>query len=496
MKKLLRIFLLIVAGLFVLSVGVYFLWIHNPHHDKLWLDPHLVFVKGNDANTLLIRNATLIDVEAGEAVPDVHLLISGDTIAGVFIGNEPAVAADATVYDAGGKFIMPGLTDVHVHLAMYWNLISGDFSRRDSLVTRAALEQFVRYGVTTILVLGGGGANDEQVVALKDLERRNAIVAPWIFGVGDQITAPGSHPVTTIMRLPVDASAERLHRAGVVVVGEGEDPGPVVVKKKNLGLDGVKIVIESGPPPFHPNPRMSVVTARSIIAEAERNSLPVYAHTESYEEFVDAVNLSVHAIMHSVIDTLVSAPQVADRMKQQGIWYVPTLSVFYGFEYLQEPERMEDDFLQWGVSQRMIRSLEHPALQFGFGSVISDYDVSGWLENGLRNLAYFSREGVNVAMGTDASTPFNFPGYNAHVEMALMARAGLSNADVLRIATINGARFLGIEEKAGTIRSGKIANLIVLDENPLLDIRNTRAIDRVVLKGRLIDPDVTVAQDE
>ena len=101
-----------------------------------------------------------------------------------------------------------------------------------------------------------------------------------------------------------------------------------------------------------------------------------------------------------------------------------------------------------------------------------------------------------MAMGTDASTPFNFPGYNAHVEMALMTRAGLSNADVLRIATINGARFLGIEEKAGTIRLGKIANLIVLDENPLLDIRNTRAIDRVVLKGRLIDPDVTVALDE
>jgi imidazolonepropionase-like amidohydrolase len=76
--------------------------------------------------------------------------------------------------------------------------------------------------------------------------------------------------------------------------------------------------------------------------------------------------------------------------------------------------------------------------------------------------------------------------------MALMSRAGLSNADVLRIATINGARFLGIEKWAGTIQSGKIANLIVLDENPLLDIRHTRTIDRVILKGRLIDPYVHV----
>jgi imidazolonepropionase-like amidohydrolase len=492
MKRLFRIALIIFIVLLIMGFAGYFKWVYNPYQDKLQLDPQAVFGNKQDSNSLLIRNADLIDVMAGEVVQDVHILIRGDTIAEVFAGKEPVVPTDASVYDARGKFIMPGLTDVHVHLAMYWNLISGDFSARDSLVTRAALEQFVRYGVTTVLVLGGGGANDEQVVALKKLEQRNAIVAPSIFAVGDQITVPGSHPVTTIMRLPADASQKRLHQAGVAVLAEGEDPAPILVKKNKLGLDGVKIVIESGPPPFYPNPRMSVQTARDIIAEAKKNSLPVYAHTESYDEFVDAVNLNVHAIMHSVIDTTVADPHVPQRMKQKGIWYVPTLSVFYGFEYLEEPERLEDNFLRSGVSRRTLRSLQHPLLQFGFGSVISDYDVSAWLENGIRNLAHFHGEGVNVALGTDASTPFNFPGYNAHVEMALMSRAGLSNADILRIATINGARFLGIEKRAGTIRSGNIASLIVLHENPLLDIRHTRTIDHVILKGRLIDPHMGV----
>lgn len=488
MKNLFRIALIILIVLLIVGFTGYFGWVYNPHQDKLHLDPQAVFNNKEHSNILLIRNADLIDVATGKLVEDAHILIQGDTIAEVFTGREPAVPTEALVYDARGKFVMPGLTDVHVHLAMYWNLISGDFTAGDSLVTRAALEQFVRYGVTSVLVLGGGGANDEQAFALKKLERSNAIVAPSIFAVGDQITAPGSHPVTTIMRLPADASHKRLHQAGVAVLAEGQDPAPILEKKTKLGLDGVKIVIESGPPPFYPNPRMSAQTAGHIIAEARKNNLPVYAHTESYDEFVDAVNLGVHGIMHSVIDTTVSDSRVTQRMKQKGIWYVPTLSVFYGFEYLEEPERLEDNFLQSGVSRRMLRSLEHPLLQFGFGSVISDYDVSAWLENGIRNLAHLHKEGINVALGTDASTPFNFPGYNAHVEMALMSRAGLSNADILRIATLNGARFLGIEKRAGTIGPGKIANLIVLQKNPLLDIQHTRTIDHVILKGRLIDP--------
>lgn len=72
-----------------------------------------------------------------------------------------------------------------------------------------------------------------------------------------------------------------------------------------------------------------------------------------------------------------------------------------------------------------------------------------------------------------------------------MSRAGMSNADVLRIATINGARFLGVDDRIGTVEAGKIANLLVLNENPLADIRNTRSIDRVLLKGRLIDPNLS-----
>lgn len=487
MKKL-RFVLIIIAGLMVTGFIAYRIWFHNPYEDKLYLDPRQIFAGKEGSHSLLISNATLIDVEAGKAVPNAHLLIEGDTIADVLVGAKPEVPTVLNVYDAGGKFIMPGLIDVHVHLATYWHLASGDFSPEDSLVIKSTLEQFVRYGVTTVLSLGGGGSNNEQIVELKQLERSNEIVAPWLFGVGNLVTVPGSHPITTIMRLPEDVNQERLHRAGVTVVDQDDDPLPIIETKKQLDLDGVKIVIEAGPAPFYPKPRMSAATAERIIERAKKYKLPVYAHTEYYEEFSEAVRLAPHGIMHSVSDTLIHDFALIEQMKREEIWYVPTLSLFYGFQFLDHPERLEDDFLRAGVSKRLIRSLEHPLFRLGFSSSIGEYNVSEWLETSMQNLVRLHGEGVKIALGTDASTPFNFPGYSAHTEMELMALAGISNADILRIATINGAGFLGVEDKAGAIAPGKIANLIVLDENPLVDIQNTRGVRNVILKGRLIDP--------
>lgn len=487
MKKL-RLTLIVIVGLLVVGFVAYRIWFHNPHSDKLRLDPQSVFTEPDSTHSLFIRNATLIDVESGEAVPNTHILIRGDTIAELLVDEDPDIPAEMEVYDARGKFIMPGLVDVHVHLAMHWSLISGDFTPRDSLVTRLALEQFVRYGVTTILALGAGGVNDEQAVELKKLERNNKIIAPWFFAVGDQITAPGSHPITTIMRLSPDAGPERLHRAGVIALSEDDDPLPVLERKKNLGLDGVKMIIEPGPPPFYPNPSMSLVTAGKIVEHASNQNLPVYVHTESYNEFRDAVQMDIHGIMHSVLDSLIDDSGLIEHMKEESIWYVPTLSIFYGFQYLENPDRLEDPYLQAGVSKRVLKGLEHPLFRFGFGNTISKYDVSKWLETGKKNLLRLHEDGVQIALGTDATSPFNFPGYNAHIEMELMSQAGLSTADVLRIATLNGARFLGVEDKAGDVSPGKIANLLILEKNPLTDIHNTRTIERVVLKGRFINP--------
>lgn len=488
MKKILAISFVAIAVLVILGLAGYRLWFYNPYPDILRLDATSVFQRQQAAEGLLIQNATLIDVEAGRAIPNGQLLIRGDTIAEVIFGGTPELSPGMELFDAQNKFIMPGLFDVHVHLAPHMHLLDGSATPSDSLAGKAALEQFVRYGVTTVLAFGGGGSNDEQAAEYKRLERSNAIVAPWLFATGDVITAPGSHPITTIMRLSADTGPERLHKAGVTVVTDDDDPKSLIANKKLMGLDGVKIILESGPPPWHPNPRLSVKAAGKIIEQANRQGLPVYAHAHAYEEFTDAVQLGVKGIMHGVQDSLIHDRQLIERLKQEEIWYTPTLSVIWGFQVLKAPERLDDGFLQAGVSRRAIRYLENPLFRFGFGQTLRGYDLSGWLETNMQNLARLQKEGVNIALGTDASTPFNFPGYSAHIEMELMSRAGLSNAEILRIATLNGARFLGIEDQVGTIAPGKIANLLLLNDNPLTAIRHTRGIHRVVLKGKVIDP--------
>src|SRR5204862_551802 len=97
------------------------------------------------------------------------------------------------------------------------------------------------------------------------------------------------------------------------------------------------------------------------------------------------------------------------------------------------------------------------------------------------------RSGVEFLAGTDTPNPFCFPGFSLHDELALLVQAGLSPMEALKAATINSARFFGMEKSLGTIEPGKLADLVLLDANPLQDIRNTQKIDAVVVNGRLLD---------
>ncbi len=96
------------------------------------------------------------------------------------------------------------------------------------------------------------------------------------------------------------------------------------------------------------------------------------------------------------------------------------------------------------------------------------------------------RAGVTIALGTDAGNAFNFPGFSAHVEMELLAQAGLTPMEVIQAATRNGAELLSRENEFGTIEAGKRADLLVLGANPLGDIRNTRSVELVVSQGRVV----------
>lgn len=474
--KTLRVGLVALVSMTALALLTYWIWFHNPYHENLRLDAATVMTLPADRHGLLIQNANLVDVDRGIVVPDVTVLIRGETIDQIFIGDTPASDPGLVVIDARGKYLMPGLFEMHAHLG------NGGIGGLDKLESEVALEQFVLYGVTTILSLGGTGGNDEKIAEFKRRERLGEIVAPRIFGTGDMLTVPGSHPVGTLWRMSEDADPEIVHAAGATLVEEGQDLAPLLQRKREAGLDGVKIVIESGPEPFYPKPRMSLELATKIVREANAVGLPVFVHISSADELADAVRAGARAVVHGVHDTLINDADI-ELMKSGEVYYIPTLSI-YGMD-----GRFKSDLQLDYVSKRALRSLNNPMFRFMVGRMDKKYGGGGaTFETAENNLVRLHAAGVPIALGSDTNMPFVFPGCSTHLEMQLMARAGLSNADVLRIATLGSAELLGVEDEVGDVAPGYLANLIILDKNPLEDLRNTWTIDRVVLKGRVIEP--------
>jgi imidazolonepropionase-like amidohydrolase len=482
MRRWLRIVAWGLVAVLLLGFGAYWHWVRNPYADAPRLSAAELFAETPERQGLLIRGATLFDPRSGGLLADRDVVIRGDEIAAVRPVSDAPAPPGYLVIEAAGKYLIPGLIDLHVHL-----INTGGLAPPGAETTEAILDQMVRYGVTTALLTGGPAANDEQATELAKRQRAREIVAPLLFGAGDSFTVPGSHPVSTIMPELENATPEELHENGVAVITPDSDIRGLIGRKKRLGLFGVKILVEDGPAPWYPKPRMSLETARRIVDVAGKEGLPVLAHALSLDALRDAVEADVDAIMHSVNEPIPLGDPVIRRLREADTTYLTTLSVQFASVVIGEPERLEEPFLEAGVSPRALRSLANPLFRLYWSRVIGDLDPSVLLGHAMANVALLHDAGVRIALGSDSGgLPAAFPGHSAHVELALMVEAGLTPGEALRAATLHGAEFLGIEETVGTIEPGRVANLLLLDANPLDDIRNTRTLSMVVLAGRPI----------
>ncbi len=203
------------------------------------------------AAALVITGARVIDTASGSASPPRDVWIVGDEIRAVVAAGTRMPPAGASVVEGGGLFLLPGLIDVHAHIG------NGGMVRNSDEDRVEALGQFLRYGVTTIFAPGGGGGNDEQLGEWKRRCGNGELRCPRLFGSGDLLTAPGSHPISTIFELPADTDAATLHPAGVTAVAENDPVEPILERKVAAGVDAIKIVVEDGPGPWYPKPRLS-----------------------------------------------------------------------------------------------------------------------------------------------------------------------------------------------------------------------------------------------
>jgi imidazolonepropionase-like amidohydrolase len=267
---------------------------------------------------------------------------------------------------------------------------------------------------------------------------------------------------------------------GVATVAEVE---PAVAAQAAKHVDFIKLWMDDH---LGTKKKMPYDIAQAIIESAHRHHLRVVAHIFYLQDARQLVDYGVDGLAHSVRDKPIDQAFIAD-MKRHGTWQMAATLSREGsmFVYGHTPPFANDPFFTRSVSAAVVAKLNSPAYQ---QTVRSDPDFSmypAFLHNAEHNLKTLADAGVPYGFGTDSGPPGRFPGYFSHWEMELMNEAGLSPMQIIIAATGSAARFLGAKD-LGTLEAGKWADLIVLEKNPVDDIKNSRTISAVYIAGNRV----------
>jgi imidazolonepropionase-like amidohydrolase len=278
-----------------------------------------------------------------------------------------------------------------------------------------------------------------------------------------------------------------LNEQGMLEVTESTDLNPIFTKKQELGLHGVKMMVESRLVGATPQSRISNETVKRIAEMASEYNLPVFAHVTNQYDFESAIDMGVDVIAHKVsADSLTNISDYINKMIEDSIYVTPTLLMSYRVEFLKSAEMLDDPFYLQYSSERTNRSMENWPIRQMIASNMGG-NAEAKKQQVLYNISQLHEAGVTVMMGTDAGNLTMFPGYSAHKKLDFMADAGMSPAEILQSATIIPARFLNMDDTMGSIAEGKVASLILLDENPLENVSHTQTLSRVMLEGYWIE---------
>lgn len=436
-----------------------------------------------------ITNVTVVDVAAGVNRPGLTVVVRGDTIAAVGPADSTRPPDGSTVIDGTGKYLIPGLWDMHAHLA-----------------DPALPELFTRHGVTGVRHMfsvnpfytykppqdSNTGPVHPRVFAANQLldGPDTAFPMPADINVVKATDAASARAAVRILRekgnkfvkvhaaLPREAYLAAVEEAkvfGLAVVGhvprsvtaaEASDAGQLTIEH----LDGVAVLCSSlekrllyqlREPPA-PGRKVDTATGWRVQVEAHRNPDPA------------------------------KADALFRKFREKGTWHVPTLVQTRAMARLAEPDALDPE-VEKGLPKllkyfwkRQITADGVKLPNMGINYSRRDLaDRAELYEGDLGLVRRMHKAGVRLLAGTDTPAPLVVPGLALHDELALLVEAGLTPAEALRAATANPAECLGLADRAGAVEAGKWADLVLLSANPLHDIRNTRSIVCVLVGGRV-----------
>jgi imidazolonepropionase-like amidohydrolase len=418
------------------------------------------------SDAVVFRNFTLIDGNDGDPSPASAMIVEDGRIVRVGPNADLPSPPGAEQVDLAGKFVAPGLIDLHVHLSVLEN-----FGFNHEAFTPANIEDDLRtyasYGVTSIMTQG---TDKDLVFPLVEEQRSGRPSLSRIFTGGQGIVFEGGYGGVPGINDPVATV---------------EDAARVVARQSENGADLIKIWVDDE---FGTMPAMPPEISQAAIDAAHEHGLRAVAHIFYLNDAKRLVEQGVDGFVHSVRDKPVDAALI-ESMKEKGTWQVSmTLSREAAmFAYGERAPFLDDPFFTRGVAQNALDRLASAEYQQQVSSGPHFAQYRGILGTAKSNAKALVSGGVNYAFGTDSGPSGRFPGYSAHWELQLLVEAGLTPAEALQSATRRAAEFLGADD-LGTLEQGHWADFIVLDANPLDDIRNSRAISRVYIAGNPVEP--------
>jgi len=396
-----------------------------------------------------IVGGTVVNLDGGAPLSDAVVLVEGERIIAVGKRGSVTVPDDARIIDGSGRWLVPGLMNMHTHLGLklpgaasqaLQNETEGELALREANNARLT----VLSGTTTIR---SPGDSSYVTLAVDKAIKRGEIIGPRIFSAGESIGPTGGHG------------------SGFDSVGAD---GPDAVTRKareqvRRGATWLKLMISKGiasPSGSIAASDMTFAEMRAAVDVAERAGIKVTAHSGSPQATLEALEAGVICFEHGYFLT----EDVFRKMKRADAWYVPTIVVS-----------------QAGAME-FFRKIGSPQWYLDRAASVGE---SHW-----QALQTAIKVGVNIAMGSD-QFPFEpNEGTVASVrEIELYVEAGMTPLRALRSATVETARLLGIEREVGTLEAGKFADLLLLEADPMTDIRALRTIGLVMKGGELVRND-------
>lgn len=427
---------------------------------------------------LAFTHVTVIDMTGAPPQSGMTVLVAGNRIVRLGQAGKVRIPKEAQLIEAAGKFLIPGLWDMHFHIR--------EIER--------TLPLFIANGVTGVRNMGG---DFQKLFEWREAVASGRLTGPRIVACGPVVDGP--------------SPANPDHAMAVANVEEGKQ---AVDFLRRSGADFIKV--------YDGIPRDAYF---ALVAEAKRQGLPLVGHIPSAVTMAEASNAGQQSVEHlgtflegsstaetelrnwpaaSLKDGNLSAipARIAARgsrmletyseqkaahllslLAKNKTWQVPTLLAKQVNTFVDDISKVQDR--RYKYVPALVREGWRPDKNFFYRYRTAEYIAyqKRLFQKEMETVGAMRRAGVPLLAGTDGGA-YTVPGFGLHQELSLLVKAGLTPMEALQAATINPAKFLGEAAMHGTIEQGKIANLILLEANPLDDISNTERIDSVVVNGR------------